>query len=218
MRITSLLALSTLAALPLAAQGTKPAATVAQAVAAKAPASAPVDKSLTTTWTIDPTHSRLSFRVRHLVGKVEGDFTSWTAVIRTNGAEWTRGAADVQVKTATISTRNDKRDADLRSPRFFDVQKYPAMTFTSTGLLKTDDVIEMGGLLTIKGITKQVTLRGLFLGRGKGADGKERMGFEASTVIKRKDFGLTYDDKIDGLPIVGDEATITIQFEAVKSN
>lgn len=218
MRTASLLVLSTLAALPLAAQAVPVAATAVAQAAPRRPAMPPVDKALTTTWTIDPTHSRLSFRVRHLVGKVEGDFTGWNAVIRTNGAEWTRGAADVQVRTATISTRNEKRDADLRSARFFDVQKYPAMTFTSTGLLKTDDVIEMGGLLTIKGITKQVTLRGLFLGRGKGVDGKERMGFEASTVIKRKDFGLTYDDKIDGLPIVGDEATITIQFEAVQSN
>jgi len=178
----------------------------------------PVDKSLVTTWRTDPTHSRMSFRVRHLVGKVEGNFANWDAVLHTNGADWTKGAADVSVRTNSIATRSAQRDADLRSPRFFDVKKFPMMTFYSTGVLRTDDVVEMGGLLTIKGITKPVVLRGLFLGRGKGADGRERMGFEASTVIKRKDFGLMYSEMIDGLPIVGDEATITIEVEAIRSN
>ena len=178
----------------------------------------PVDKSLVTIWRTDPTHSRMSFRVKHLVGKVEGNFANWDAVLHTNGTDWTKGAADVSVRTASIATRNAQRDADLRSPRFFDAKKFPMMTFYSTGVLRTDDVVEMGGLLTIKGITKPVVLRGLFLGRGKGADGRERMGFEASAVIKRKDFGLMYSEMIDGLPIVGDDATITIEIEAVRGN
>lgn len=200
-------ALALLLAAPASAQSVRPAALLP-----------PVDKSISTVWTVDLTHSRLSFRVRHLVGKVEGNFGDWRAVIRTNGTDWTRGAADVTVRTGTIATRNVQRDADLRSPRFFDVKNHPVMTFMSTGLIRTDDVVEMGGLLTIKGITKPVVLRGLFLGRGKDAAGNERMGFEASTIIKRKDFGLTYSEAIDGLPIVGDEATITIEVEAVKTN
>ena len=179
---------------------------------------APVDKAMTTAWKVDLVHSRLSFRVRHLVGKVEGNFGAWDALIRTNGTDWTRGTADVSVKTATIATRNAQRDADLRSRRFFDVKAHPEMTFTSTGMIRTGDVVEMGGLLTIKGVTKPVVLRGLFLGRGKGADGRERMGFEASTVLNRKDFGLVYSEAVDGLPIVGDEATISIAIEAIRAN
>jgi len=207
MKTTILAVAALLATAPLSAQTVRPVIYPA-----------PSDKAMTTTWKVDLVHSRLSFRVRHLVGKVEGNFGAWDAVIRTNGSDWTRGTADVAVKTATIATRNAQRDADLRSKRFFDVKAHPEMTFMSTGMIRTDDVVEMGGLLTIKGVTKPVVLRGLFLGRGKGADGRERMGFEASTIIKRKDFGLVYNDAIGGLPIVGDEATITIEIEAVRAN
>ena len=180
------------------------------------PTKLPYEKDLSTNWVIDGAHARVSFQVRHLVGRVTGDFTNWTGTLRTNGVDWTRGIADVTIQTNSLNTLNAARDADLKSARFFDVKKFPTILFTSTGLVKDGQKVEMGGLLTIKGITKSVALKCEFLGRGKGQDGKERMGFLATTVIERKDFGLVYNELIDGLPLVGDQATITIEFEAVQ--
>lgn len=207
-RLAGLVSLSLAVMTPAALLAQKPA-TVAHSA---------FEKDLTTTWQVDAAHARVSFQVRHLVGRVTGTFGTWTGTLRTNGIEWTRGTADVTIQAGSLNTLNPARDADLKGPRFFDAKKYPQITFTSTGLVKEGQKVEMGGLLTIRGITKAVTLKGDFLGRGKGADGKERMGFEASTVIERKDFGLTYNELIDGLPLVGDQATITIEFEAIKQN
>lgn len=174
------------------------------------------DASLKTTWQVDPAHSQLQFTVRHLVGKVSGTFDGWSGTLRTNGEQWTRGTADVSIRTATLNTRNSVRDADLRSTRFFDVKQFPAITFSSTGMIQEGDRVELGGLLTIKGNTRPVVLAGQFLGRGRGKDGKLRMGFEASTVVDRKTFGLTYNDLIDGTPLIGDSAMVTISLEAIE--
>ncbi len=209
-RIVTVIALSLLGTGTLAAQA-KPVA-----LGKSTPPISSVDKSLVTAWRVDPAHSSLAFTVRHLVGKVSGTFDGWSGTLRTNGAEWTRGVADVSIRTATLNTRNAARDADLRSARFFDVQKYPAITFSSTGMIQEGDRVELGGLLTIRGQTRPVVLKGQFLGRGKGPDGKLRMGFEASTSVARKDFGLTYNALVDGTPLIGDSATVVISLEAVE--
>ena len=113
-----------------------------------------------TTWRIDPAHSEVGFRIRHLVGRVRGQFTEWQGTIVTNEGDWSRGTVNVSIKTASIDTRNSARDEDLRSPRFFAADSFPLITFESTGIIAQNTQFEMSGLLTMKGKTRPVVFRG----------------------------------------------------------
>jgi polyisoprenoid-binding protein YceI len=174
-------------------------------------------KATAATWAIDPVHSELSFRVRHLTGRVRGTFKEWTGSLSADPANLDAGSVQVEVKTASVSTENEKRDAHLRSPDFFDVEKFPTMTFTSTKAEVKGKEIAITGDLTIRGVTKQVVLKGSYGGKITDPWGKERLGFEAETTIDRKDFGLVWNKLVEGSSLVGDEVTIELAIEAVKN-
>jgi polyisoprenoid-binding protein YceI len=168
-------------------------------------------------WTVDPAHSEVSFRVRHLTGRVRGHFKEYTTSLMADPAQLTTGSVTVEVKTASVNTEQEKRDAHLRSPDFFDVEKFPAMTFKSTKVDANGKDLALSGDLTIKGVTKPVVLKGTFNGKVTDPWGKERLGFEVSTTIDRRDFGLVWNKLVEGSSLVGDEVTIDIAIEAVKN-
>ena len=169
------------------------------------------------TWTIDRSHSEMSFRVRHLNGRVRGTFQEWSATITADADSIARGSVEVEVKAATIDTENERRDNHLRSPDFFDAVQFPTLTFRSTKVELNGKDLAVTGDLTIKGVTKPVVLKGTYNGRIMGPMGKERMGFEVSTTIDRREFGLVWNRVVEGTAMVGDEVTIDIAIEAVKS-
>lgn len=170
-------------------------------------------------WKVDPAHSEVGFRIRHLVGRVRGQFLSWTGMIVTRDTNWTHGTVNVTVQTTSISTGNTARDQDLRSPRFFSVDSFPTMTFESTGLVtlaEGSDSFDMSGLLTIKGITRPVVFRGEYLGIERDANGKERLAFDGSARIHRKEFGLTWNQVVETGNLLSDDVELEIAIEAVR--
>ena len=171
-----------------------------------------------TRWVVDPVHSQVDFRVRHLIGRVRGTFDDWYGVIVTKDDDWTHGTVNVGVQTATVNTGNIHRDADLRSARFFAADSFPRMTFESTGILATDSTVEIGGILTLKGRARHVVLVGQYRGTAKDYVGERRIAFDASTIIDRRDFGLSYGELVNGVPGIGNEVEITIAIEAIRVN
>ncbi len=163
------------------------------------------------TWTIDPSHSEVGFTVRHLVSRVRGQFEKFEGTITTGaGIEETRAIATVDLNS--VSTRDEGRDGHLRSADFFDVEKSGPMTFTTTSF---DGQTAIGDL-TLKGVTRPVELEIEFLGIGGDPWGGTRAGFEATTEINRKDFGVNFDGIVDGGKIlVGDKISIHLAVEAV---
>jgi polyisoprenoid-binding protein YceI len=170
-----------------------------------------------TRWVVDPVHSQIDFRVRHLVGRVQGTFIDWYGVIVTKDQDWTHGTVKVSAQTASLSTGNAYRDADLRSDRFFAVDSFPMLTFEGTGIVATDSTVEIGGILTIKGHARPVRLSGQFRGVARDAEGHERIAFDASTRINRRDFGINWTDFVGANTTIGDEVEITIAIEAVRT-
>lgn len=169
------------------------------------------------TWRIDATHSELLFRVRHIVSRVTGTFTDWEGTLTADANNWNAGSVSVTVRTASISTNNQRRDTHLRSADFFEVEKYPTMTFVSRSVSVVGDSVTLSGDLTIKETTKPVTLVGSFLGLAPSAEGKDRAGFSVSTKVNRLDYGLTWNRAAEGGGVVlGDEVTLEITISAVK--
>jgi polyisoprenoid-binding protein YceI len=168
------------------------------------------------TWTIDPAHSSVGFSVRHLmVSKVRGSFGSFAGTI-TIGAD---GAAKVEatVDVGSVSTGNEQRDGHLRTADFFLAEQYPQATFTSTAITGSGDDYTMTGDLTIRGVTRSVDFAVEFLGHDLGMGRGEVIGFEATTVLRRQDFGITIDIPLEtGSKVVGDKVTLSINVEALK--
>ena len=190
---------------------------VVTAQSAVAPKSA-VDASVKAaqTWKIDPTHSELSFTIRHMVSKVRGQFDSWSGTIVADPADWSTASVEVVAQTASIDTNNERRDADLRSDNHFDADANPTVTFRSTKVTRfAGDSLTVAGNLTIHGITRPVVLRGHFNGM-TGVPGKRRAGFEAETTVNRKDFNMTWNRIVEGSSMVGDEVRIEIDIAAVE--
>ncbi len=176
---------------------------------------APVD-SAASTWKIDVTHSELVFRIRHLVSRVNGTFTTWGGTITADPASWNSGTASIEIQTASIDTRQEKRDAHLRSEDFFDATNYPTITFRNTSVDVKGTALTLRGDLTIRGVTRPVVLTGEYLGM-TGVPGKERIGFTASTKINRLDYGVKYNRTVEGGGVLlGDEVEIEITVAAVK--
>ena len=171
-----------------------------------------------THWVVDVAHSQIDFRVRHLVGRVRGTFTNWYALLLTDDRDWRHGRINVTVQTASLNTGNSYRDADLRSPKFFGVDSFPEMTFLGTGIAASDTTVEIVGLLTIKAHTRPVTLKGQYRGIASDADGRERIAFDASATLDRRDFGIDWNTAVGGNALIGDEVEITIALEAVRTN
>lgn len=191
-----------------------PPAAWGQSVAARALSRPP---ETGTRWVVDPVHSQIDFRVRHLVGRVQGTFIDWYGVIVTKDQDWTHGTVKVSAQTASLSTGNAYRDADLRSDRFFAVDSFPMLTFEGTGIVATDSTVEISGILMIKGHQRRVLLSGQFRGVARDAEGHERIAFDASTHINRRDFGINWTDFVGANTTIGDEVEITIAIEAVRT-
>jgi polyisoprenoid-binding protein YceI len=173
-----------------------------------------------TTWTIDPDHSNIGFKVRHLmVSNVRGSFDKYTGVVDINDRDIAKSKVDVSIDTASINTNVKKRDDHLRSADFFDVATYPKMTFVSTKVaMAGKDRLAVTGNLTLHGITRQVVLdvEGP-TGESKDPWGNIRRGAVASTKINRKDFGLLWNAALEtGGVVVGDEITISLEIEMIK--
>ena len=199
----SLVVLLTAAAPYATAQDPSPASLAAQAAESK--------------WVVDMVHSQVDFAVRHLVGRVRGTFERWYAVLSTPSGDWRNGTVTVTVQTASLNTGNAYRDADLRSDRFFAVTRYPTMTFEGTGFVVTDSALTVNGMLTIKGHTKRVALAGQYRGIAKDTEGHERIAFEATGAVDRRDFDISWNEKVAGTEMIGDTVQITIGLEAVRA-
>lgn len=167
-------------------------------------------------WVVDPDHSDVTFRIRHLVGRVRGSFTRFNATLVTSTDDWRTGTVNVFIQSQSIYTNNPTRDADLRSPRFFAADSFPLILFESTGIVAANNSFEMGGLLTIKGRTHPVVLSGEYRGLAKDSTGKERVAFEGSTMINRKDYGLDWNQTVDSGAMLGDDVEIEIALEAIR--
>lgn len=171
------------------------------------------------TYRIDVGHSDITFRIRHLMSRVTGTFNEWQGAIAADPADWSTGSVDVTIQAASIDTRHTRRDEDLKSGNFFDVANWPTITFRSTSVEVSGNRITVIGDLTMRGVTKPVTLEGEFLGgMGMGAGpGKERVGFSAEGTIDRTDYGVTWNRALEGGgALLGDEVEISLSIEAIR--
>jgi polyisoprenoid-binding protein YceI len=188
------------------------ASKVANAQAGRSPESV----TAPSTWKIDVAHSELTFSIRHLVSRVRGQFDVWSGTIVADPADWSTASVQVTAQTASVNTNNERRDADLRSPDHFDAEANPTVSFRSTKVERFgQDSVRVAGNLTIHGITRPVLLLGHFNGM-IGSPGSRRAGFEASTVIDRKDFNMTWNRIVEGGALLGDDVRIDIEVAAVE--
>ncbi|ALG83789.1 YceI family protein [Gordonia phthalatica] len=166
------------------------------------------------TWNIDPVHSTIGFSVRHLmVSKVRGTFDTFSGAIEI--AEDGTPSVKAEIDVTSINTRNEQRDGHIKSADFFDAEKFPTATFVSTGVVAKGDDYELTGDFTLKGITKPVTLKMEFNGVNPGMGHGPVAGFEATTVINRKDFGIDIEMPLEtGGTVVGDKISLTFEIEA----
>jgi len=167
------------------------------------------------TWDIDPVHSHIGFIARHLmVSKVRGNFTKFEGEIVT-AANPLESSATVTVDTASIDTRSEARDDDVKGPNYLDVASYPTMTFQSAGVHRSGDDVIMTGELTIKGITRLVELGIEVNGFGPDGYGGTRAGFTATGELYRSDFGITANTLLPtGGVVVGDDIQLVLDVEA----
>ena len=173
---------------------------------------------LADTYVIDKSHSDASFLIRHMMSKVRGQFTDYAGTITVDPAKPESASVEFTVKTASIDTANDNRDKDLRSANFFDVEKFPEITFKSTKIKATGkDKYDVTGTLTMRGVSKEVTLPVQFLGFGKDPWGNDKAGFSIDFTLNRKDFGLVWNKTLDtGGVLLGDEVWVSINLETAK--
>jgi len=170
----------------------------------------------TRTYVIDKAHSEAVFQVRHLITKVRGRFTDFEGTVQFNEAQPTQSSVSLSIKTASVDTSEAKRDAHLRSADFFDADNHPVISFKSTGVKGSGSSFQVTGDLTIRGVSKEVTLPVSHLGAAKDPWGKERVGFETELAINRKDFGLNWNATLEtGGFLVGDEVKINLSIQAV---
>ena len=171
------------------------------------------------TWAIDPVHSSVEFAVRHLmITTVKGRFTGVTGTVVLDPHEPAKSSAEITVDAATIDTREAQRDAHLRSADFFDVERFPVLTFRSTAVHDySSDGFKLIGDLTIHGVTREVTLDVTAEGQSKDPWGGDRGGYAATTRIKRSDFGLTWNQLLEtGGLAVSDDVKIALDVQLVK--
>jgi len=167
-------------------------------------------------WTIDPSHSEVSFTVRHLMlSKVRGTFRTFRGQITVND-DLQASSVTAEIDMDSIDTRDQNRDNHLRTKDFFEVEKYPTMTYRSTGVRADGDDYVVDGELTLHGVTRPVSLALELGGVGPDSYGGTRAGFSASTAINRNDFGVDIKMPMDGGGVVvGDKITIHLEVEAV---
>lgn len=169
-------------------------------------------------WVLDPTHSELLFKVKHLmITNVKGEFRNFSAEIESEGNNFEKARLSVKVDAASLFTNNDDRDAHLRSGDFFETEKYPEITFTGTSFTGKGDDYKLTGLLTMKGVTNEVTLDVEFGGINKDPWGNEKAGFSLEGKINRKDWGLNWNAALEtGGVLVSEEVRIQGEVQFVK--
>jgi polyisoprenoid-binding protein YceI len=172
----------------------------------------------TNRWDIDVGHSAIHFWVRHMViSKVHGRFSKWSGQLELDPANLAQAKVAVKIEAASVDTQVADRDAHLRSPDFFDVEKYPQLSFVSKRVEQAGEKLRVVGDLTLHGVTKEVALDAEFAGTGKDPWGNERAGFSARASLDRRDYGLTWNKAVEaGGLLVGEKVEITIELEAVK--
>jgi polyisoprenoid-binding protein YceI len=173
-----------------------------------------------TTWKLDPTHSLVEFGVKHLmIATVKGRITDVEGTIYTDEKDPRKSSVEATLKAVSIDTRTEQRDQHLRSADFLHVENYPEIKFRSTRIEGDKENFKLTGDLTIRDVTKPITLDVQFEGRTKDPWGGERVGFSASGKIDRRDFGLTWNQALEaGGVTVGHDIKISLEVEAVKAN
>jgi polyisoprenoid-binding protein YceI len=175
---------------------------------------------LSGTYTLDSAHTRIGFVARHaMVTKVRGQFNEFEGSGVVDPRDFTKSTVTVIIQAASIDTRNEQRDAHLRSNDFLAMEDYPQITFTSTGIQQTGPTsVELTGDLTIRGVTNTVTIPFEFEGAATDPYGNVRVGFEGSVVINRKDYGVTWNVALEtGGVLVSDKVTLEFEVSAIKT-
>ena len=172
------------------------------------------------TYTFDKNHTDITFQIRHMVSQVRGEFRDFGGTIVKDDANPAASSVELTIQATSIETGVDNRDNDLRGESFFDVAKFPTITFKSTKVEKVSDTeYSVTGDFTMHGVTKVLTLPVTFEGEMKEANGKSRVGFSTSTVINRKDFGITWNKTLDGGGmLLSDEVKVSISVAAKQSS
>ena len=170
------------------------------------------------TYTIDKAHSDVSFTIRHFASKVHGRFADFEGSIQADTAKPEASSVVFTIKSTSIDTNNSNRDNDLRSDGFFDVAKFPEITFKSSKIAATGkDSYAVTGTFTMHGVSKEMTLPVTYLGTMKDPRGNERASFELNTKLNRKDFGISWNKSLDnGSLMLSDEVEVTVDLETVK--
>jgi polyisoprenoid-binding protein YceI len=176
--------------------------------------------AVASTWNIDPDHSNFGFKIKHLmVSNVKGNFNIYSGAVEINDKDITKSKVDVTIDTSSVNTNVKKRDDHLRSADFFDVAKYPTMTFVSKKVtIVGPDKLKVTGDFTLHGVTKEVVLDlDGPTAESKDPWGNTRKGATATTKINRKDYGLMWNQALEtGGVLVGDEVDITLEIEMIK--
>jgi len=179
------------------------------------------DKPMTTNnWNIDAAHSGINFSIRHMVvAKVRGRFDKFTGAVNIDDSDMTRSHVEATIDASSIDTGTPQRDTHLRSPDFFDVAKFPEIRFRSTRIEKlADDRYRVIGDLTIRDVTREVSLDVEYGGRAKDPWGNERVGFMAKGALDRRDFGLEWNQLLEaGGVLVGDRVDIELEVQGVRT-
>jgi len=167
------------------------------------------------TWVIDTSRSKVGFDLRLFAGRSDGEFQSWAGTISMPPGKWEDAAVDVVIQAASVHTDEEDRDKHLRTADFFDVAKYPVITFKSTKITRDGDSVAIAGNLTIKNVTKPVVLKGKYVGGTSGPT--PEMKFQASVIVNRMDYGVNYESILvrDGI-VLGEDVTIAIALTAVR--
>lgn len=170
------------------------------------------------TYTVDASHSEVAFQIRHLVSKVRGGFNTFEGTIQMDPADPANSSVTFAIDAASIDTDHNDRDQHLRSEDFFHVEKHPRITFESTEVKKTGEgSYEVTGTLTMRGVSKEVTLPVTYLGEVTDPWGNVKAGFETAVTLNRKDFGVNWNAALDqGGFVLGDEVSIDISLETAK--
>ncbi|HYI12997.1 MAG TPA: YceI family protein [Thermoanaerobaculia bacterium] len=166
---------------------------------------------------IDKNHSSATFKVRHMMANVMGQFRDLSGTVNVDRENPAKSSVEFTIQAASIDTGNQNRDEHLRSPDFFDAAKFPTITFKSTGVAaKGGNLYDVTGDLTLHGVTKRIVLPVQFLGFGKTARG-EKAGFTIETTLQRKDYGILWNRNLDeGGVLLGDDVRVTIELEVDK--
>jgi polyisoprenoid-binding protein YceI len=172
-----------------------------------------------TTYQIDTTHSSIEFSIRHLmIAKVKGRFTQFTGSLEVPGDDLTQAKVTAEITASSVTTANDQRDTHLRSADFFDVEKFPTLTFVSKQIVEKSGEYVLTGALTIHGVTKDVTLAVENLGTAADPWGNTRIAFAARGSIDRKEFGLGWNQVLEaGGFLVGDKVELSLDVQAVRA-